>query len=75
MLLLTVIIARMVIFDPVRKGIMGMSDIVFMIVAVVVIPSDFSLVASHRTVEMLEGVRVFFRLCIDQKQGRKYQYE
>ena len=75
MLLLAVIIARMVVFDPVRKSIMGMSDVVFMIVAVVVIPCDFVLVACHWTAEMLERVRVTFRVCIDQKQDRKHQYE
>lgn len=52
-----------------------MSDVVFVRVAFVVIPTDFALVARHRTVKMLERVCVSFRLCSDQKRGRKHQYE
>jgi len=52
------IIARMAVLDPVRERVMGLSDVVLMMVAVIVHPADFVLVARHRPVEVLERVRV-----------------
>lgn len=72
MLLLTVIIARMVVLDPVRKGIMWMSYVV-PVVSVIVLPGDFVLVAHHRPVKMLERVRVpVWPRINQQQQGREH---
>jgi len=71
MLFLAMIIARMAVLDPVRERVVGLSDIVLMMVAVIVHPADFVLVAHHRPVEVLERVRVSVRLGIGWQQDRK----
>lgn len=64
----------MTVLDPVRVGIMRMSDVVLMVTPMTVHPGDPVVVAHHRSVKMLERVRVPIRFRINQEQSRKHQY-
>lgn len=65
----------MAVLDPVRKGIMRMSDVVFMMTPVIVFPGDSVLVAHYWPVKMLERVCVPIRIRVNQKeQIRNHQY-
>lgn len=58
MLLLSVIVAGVVILDPVGVLVVRLGHVILVKMTVLVLPRDFAGLADHRSLEMLERVSV-----------------
>lgn len=69
-LLLAVIVACVMVLHAIRELVMRMCHVIVIMVAVLVLPTYFSSFPYHRSVEMVERVRVTGCLRFPVEQGR-----